>query len=163
MKTTIGGVEVDLGGDAGDGVAPAHHCHAAGCTRTCKPEFLMCGIHWRKVPLKWNRLVYANYRDGQCDDKRPSRTWTVAAWAAIAAVAQQEGKEHLLPDPIRQRLAADPTVWGAVPKPASCTIEPDMEAWRGAYYAAKEADAAIAAQRAALVALSTAEPEGASR
>ena len=127
----------------GSARAVEHVCHAMGCERRCKPEFLMCGIHWRKVPLKWNRLVYANYRDGQCDDKKPSKAWTVAAWAAIAAVAQHEGRAHLLPDPVRQRLMADPTIWGAVPCPPDWAA-PDMEAWQGAYCAAKKADAAAA-------------------
>ena len=68
-----------------------HHCHARGCTTRCPPEHLMCGRHWRKVPRRIQRLVWAHYRPGQCDDKRPSAEWHEAADAAIAAVAVKEG------------------------------------------------------------------------
>lgn len=43
------------------------------------------------VPLKLRRLVLSTYRDGQCDDGRPSLAWHQAADAAIAAVALREG------------------------------------------------------------------------
>lgn len=76
---------------------PAHHCHALGCDTRCKPEFLMCPNHWRMVPFKLQRLVWAHYRPGQCDDKRPSAEWMQAADAAIAAVALKEGR----PVPVR--------------------------------------------------------------
>lgn len=68
-----------------------HTCHARNCTRTCAPERLMCLDHWRMVPRDIQRSVWASYRPGQCDDKRPSTEWHVAADAAIAAVAIREG------------------------------------------------------------------------
>lgn len=68
----------------------AHHCHARGCTTPCKPEMLMCLKHWRMVPLNLQRAVWAHYRPGQCDDKRPSEAWHKAADAAILAVFQKE-------------------------------------------------------------------------
>jgi len=43
------------------------------------------------VPNNLQRLVWAAYRVGQCDDKRPSERWLKAADAAIGAVALKEG------------------------------------------------------------------------
>jgi hypothetical protein len=68
-----------------------HHCHARGCARSCKPEFLMCPTHWAMVPASLQREVYRHYRRGQCDDKQPSREWFIAAERAIVAVAVKEG------------------------------------------------------------------------
>ncbi len=51
----------------------------------------MCPKHWRMVPRRLQSLVYARYRDGQCDDMRPSLEWHEAADAAIASVALQDG------------------------------------------------------------------------
>jgi hypothetical protein len=74
------------------GTADAHTCHAIGCTRVVMPELLMCGRHWRMVPRLLQKLVWAHYRPGQCDDKDASKEWVVAANAAIHAVAFKEGK-----------------------------------------------------------------------
>jgi hypothetical protein len=68
----------------------AHHCHARGCRVPTEPEMLMCLRHWRMVPRDLQRRVWATYRHGQCDDKRPSQAWHEAADAAIAAVAAKE-------------------------------------------------------------------------
>jgi hypothetical protein len=73
----------------------AHHCHAIDCHSHCAPERLMCPAHWRMVPLALQRAVWASYRHGQCDDKRPSGVWLDAAKAAIEAVAKKEGKEAM--------------------------------------------------------------------
>jgi hypothetical protein len=54
---------------------------------------LMCRAHWSKVPENVQRAVYATYRRGQCDDKRPSREWHEAADAAIGYVAEAEGQK----------------------------------------------------------------------
>lgn len=69
----------------------SHHCHARGCLTPVKPELLMCGRHWRSVPRKIQRAVWAAYRHGQCDDKSPSEAWHVAADAAIGFVAVLDG------------------------------------------------------------------------
>lgn len=69
-----------------------HTCHARGCSAPVKPELLMCFKHWRMVPRAIQRAVWAAYRPGQCDDKRPSKEWHAAANAAIGAVARQEGQ-----------------------------------------------------------------------
>lgn len=70
----------------------AHTCHARECTVNVKPEFLMCGRHWARVPKKIQAAVWANYREGQCDDMRITRGWLTAADAAIGFVAKLEGK-----------------------------------------------------------------------
>lgn len=74
------------------------------------------------VPARLKARVVATYRDGQCDDMRPSLAWHEAADAAIAAVALQEGcpfgrlrvvevrallalAPHLCPDGTADRLA----------------------------------------------------------
>lgn len=70
-----------------------HTCHARDCGKPVKPELLMCARHWRLVPKVIQRAVWAAYRPGQCDDKRPSREWHRAADAAIGYVARAEGRK----------------------------------------------------------------------
>lgn len=50
----------------------------------------MCKRHWGMVPRVLQKAVWLHYREGQCDDKRPSREWFDAADAAINAVADRE-------------------------------------------------------------------------
>lgn len=80
-----------------------HTCHAIGCSTPCPPEYLMCPRHWRMVPYKFQRRVWATYRDGQCDDMNPSAEWHLAADAAICAVALKEG--HITREQARAKLA----------------------------------------------------------
>lgn len=70
--------------------APPHLCHARDCGAPVPPEYLMCGRHWKLVPKPLQRAVWGAYRDGQCDDKRPSKAWMQAADAAIGFVARLE-------------------------------------------------------------------------
>lgn len=71
----------------------SHTCHAKGCTANCKPEYLMCWNHWRRVPRRVQAAVYRYYQEGQCDlQPSPSREWHIAADAAIAAVALKEDR-----------------------------------------------------------------------
>lgn len=70
-----------------------HTCHAIDCAARCKPEYLMCWTHWRRVPKSMQADVYRFYRPGQCDfDPLPSKNWHRAASKAIKAVADKEGK-----------------------------------------------------------------------
>lgn len=71
-----------------------HTCHARGCEVRCRPEYLMCPGHWRRVHRKIQRAVWLTYREGQCDDMRPSEAWHKAADAAIGYVAALE--DHFL-------------------------------------------------------------------
>lgn len=68
-----------------------HTCHARGCSVPVPPERLMCLDHWRRVPRAVQRAVWRAYRPGQCDDKRPSAEWFVAADAAIGYVSLRNG------------------------------------------------------------------------
>lgn len=70
----------------------AHTCHANFCNKKCRPEMLMCLKHWRMVPKDVQRAVLEHYRQGQCEDKRPSQEWFVAAQTAIACVAAADKK-----------------------------------------------------------------------
>lgn len=67
-----------------------HYCHAAGCTTPVPPTLLMCRPHWYMVPAPLRRQVWREYRQGQCDDKRPSLAWCRAADQAVAYVAAAE-------------------------------------------------------------------------
>jgi hypothetical protein len=75
-----------------DGMARAvkHLCHARGCQKAVKPELLMCPPHWRRVPKNIQARVWDTYREGQCDDKNPSKDWHEAADAAIGYIAKLE-------------------------------------------------------------------------
>jgi hypothetical protein len=50
----------------------------------------MCFPHWKMVPRKIQQAVWATYRRGQCEDKRPSLGWHEAASAAIGYVATKD-------------------------------------------------------------------------
>ena len=72
------------------GVVMIHICHAIGCTVVVPPRLLMHLQHWRMVPKDLQRAVWAAYRQGQEQDKRPSKAYLQAAARAIIAVAEQE-------------------------------------------------------------------------
>lgn len=69
-----------------------HTCHARGCDVPVAPELLCCLKHWRMVPRSIQRIVWATYRPGQCDDRHPSAAWHQAADAAIGFIARLEGQ-----------------------------------------------------------------------
>jgi hypothetical protein len=75
---------------------------------------LMCYPHWKAVPAKLQRRVWDTYRNGQCDDKRPSEAWHEAADAAIAAVALRAGcpPGKLTPSMVRAVLRLAPELFG---------------------------------------------------
>ena len=69
----------------------SHKCHAIGCDKFIKPEFLMCWNHWRRVSKENQNKVWRTYRPGQCDDKKPSVHYCVAAFLAVVEVGEKEG------------------------------------------------------------------------
>lgn len=69
----------------------SHHCHAYRCNTATKPELFMCAYHWRRVPSDLKARIWANYRPGQCDDKRITKRYADAAKESIMAVAKSEG------------------------------------------------------------------------
>jgi len=64
----------------------------------------MCLFHWRRVPKRLQQGVWAAYVPGQERTKTPSETYLLAAFAAIEAVAEQEGQA--MPPYMLKRLAA---------------------------------------------------------
>lgn len=72
-----------------------HHCHAVDCTAAVRPKMLMCRHHWYMVPTALRREVWAAYRPGQEDDKRPSVRYLEVTDEARRVVAELEGKRAL--------------------------------------------------------------------
>lgn len=70
-----------------------HHCHATGCKANVPPSMWGCRKHWFMVPKAIRDRVWATYRPGQENDKRPSVEYLTAARAAVIAVANLEGIE----------------------------------------------------------------------
>lgn len=68
-----------------------HRCHARGCAIAIPPAKLMCGSHWRRVPIRLQRLLLLHYRPGQEAEKNPSREYLETVRQAIDAVAQTDG------------------------------------------------------------------------
>ena len=77
------------------GTAIAHHCHARGCKKVILPGVFMCRPHWEIVPDPLKDEIWRTYRPGQEVDKKPSREYVMAAWAAIKAVAAKESNKEL--------------------------------------------------------------------
>lgn len=69
----------------------AHDCHATGCSAIVPPAMFACKRHWFMVPKPLRDRVWATYRPGQEDDKRPSRAYLLAAKDAVIAIAEREG------------------------------------------------------------------------
>ena len=71
-----------------------HLCHAEKCKRNVPPSLMMCARHWRMVPKKLQRQVWAYYRKGQEIDKNPSDKYMCAYRLAVNAVAKKEGNKQ---------------------------------------------------------------------
>ena len=71
-----------------------HTCHAQGCQTPCPPERLCCSYHWWRIPHMLRQAVIDNYRHGQCQDRRPSRNWVIAARRALNYLALLEGEKQ---------------------------------------------------------------------
>ena len=71
----------------------AHTCHATGCTREVPPAMFMCKPHWFSLPRRLRNAIWATYREGQEDDKQPSRAYCLVAIECVKYIAAQEGKE----------------------------------------------------------------------
>ena len=69
----------------------AHTCHATGCNTEVPPTMFACKRHWFMVPKAIRDRIWATYREGQCDDWKPSREYLEAAKAAVISVARREG------------------------------------------------------------------------
>lgn len=69
-----------------------HTCHAIGCDIEVPPKMLMCYLHWRMVPYKLKRNVWATYVEGQEIRKDPTPEYIEAMTEAIISVGVKEGK-----------------------------------------------------------------------
>ena len=69
----------------------SHTCHATGCLAAVAPKMWGCRRHWFMVPQVLRDRIWATYRPGQEDDKRPSHDYLVAAREAVVTVAEKEG------------------------------------------------------------------------
>lgn len=85
-----------------------HHCHAMGCNVSTRPEMFMCKRHWFMLPKLNRDQIWATYRPGQCDDRRPSQQYCDAAKSALTVLAKKEGREvtGLEPELILYDIAA---------------------------------------------------------
>lgn len=69
-----------------------HFCHAFQCKKEVPPRMLMCAPHWRMVPARVQKQVWAHYRPGQEVDKNPSEAYLTVQRTAVWLVAVSEGK-----------------------------------------------------------------------
>ena len=60
-----------------------HECPARGCRAGVRPDYLMCGFHWRMVPQETRSAVWRAWRGGL---GLGSEEHVAAMRAAIAAV-----------------------------------------------------------------------------
>lgn len=71
----------------------AHTCHAIGCPELTRPEMFMCRKHWFSLPMGLRRLIWKNYRTGQCNDWRISKAYAEAAKNCVRFIAEKENRE----------------------------------------------------------------------
>ncbi len=72
-----------------------HKCHAYQCKAAVPPRMLMCKHHWSLVPKNVQRAIWATYRRGQEQDKRPSDSYLAVQRVAVSAVAGMEGHYNI--------------------------------------------------------------------
>lgn len=63
------------------------NCPIPGCTMKIPRDLLMCPRHWAVVPNRLQMAVYRTYRAGH------ARTYLQARAAAIASIAEKEGRK----------------------------------------------------------------------
>jgi len=69
----------------------SHHCHATNCNIEVIPEMFMCRKHWFMLPKTIRNKIWATYRNGQCDDMNPSKSYCETAKNAVIWLANKEG------------------------------------------------------------------------
>ncbi len=106
----------------------AHTCHATGCGTPVPPMMWGCKKHWYMVPKSIRDRVWANYRQGQCDDQNPSRDYLLAARVAVIEVATIEGivPDTSLYDAFLLRLCTCESMEENCPK---CNSGPHSDEW----------------------------------
>lgn len=71
-----------------------HHCHALGCTKGVPPRMFACLEHWKALRPALQRAIYAEYRRGQEDDKKPSLRYMAVQMRAVAELAFRPNDEE---------------------------------------------------------------------
>lgn len=69
-----------------------HDCHALNCDTAVPPRMHMCARHWRMVPRKLQRALWAAYVPGQERRMDPTADYLNAAANCVRSVAEQEGQ-----------------------------------------------------------------------
>jgi len=68
----------------------SHLCHRPTCQVQVPPKLLACRPHWFQLPKHIRARIWATYRPGQENDKRPSPAYlavvkeALAFWEALA-------------------------------------------------------------------------------
>ena len=68
-----------------------HTCPAVGCTKRMPSTMLMCGKHWRLVPVPIQRRIWRSYRKGPTAHTATDDYMRAVA-DAVKAVADAEPK-----------------------------------------------------------------------
>lgn len=92
-----------------------HKCPVPSCRRLMPARLLMCGPHWRLVPMPIRTRIWRAYRPSQLDGAPPSRHWRAAVREAVecvtAVIARADPQLSFLPAdagvPARGRRPAD--------------------------------------------------------
>lgn len=71
----------------------AHTCHATACDKPVPPEMFMCRPHWFSLPRFMRGAIWEHYREGQCDDMKPSVGYCKAAKVCVEYLAERDGVE----------------------------------------------------------------------
>lgn len=71
---------------------PQHTCHAARCPLPVPPQMFMCRRHWRMIPKRMQRELWAVYVPGQEERKDPSREYLQVAKRLVHYVAEKEDR-----------------------------------------------------------------------
>lgn len=108
----------------------SHTCHAEGCAKPVPPRMFSCARHWRMVPVKLQRALWREYRDGQEDRKDPSRRYLVVQALCRAAIARREGRDHTAPlESLRRMLTMARKARPGLVDPATLTDAQVVGLW----------------------------------
>lgn len=84
---------VGIGADGRFQIGPiaafVHTCHWPNCGKEVPAAMWGCKRHWFKLPLSLRNRIWATYRPGQEEDKRPSDAYIAAARAVQDWIASQ--------------------------------------------------------------------------
>lgn len=81
------------------GPTGGHTCHWPGCDTKVPPAMWGCKKHWFKLPQRLRSRIWATYRIGQEDDKKPSAQYLqvaleVRSWIEAHAETLEPSQER---------------------------------------------------------------------